>query len=84
MYLFNITVISVLPTLISAAEYTEYQFRTYIEKQFNKNAILLMQKMFLCLTKSYGLTLKKRDRVPGFVFAFLNIILEEERKPLRL
>lgn len=56
---------SVLHLLISAeaAAYAEYQFRTCSENQFNKNVILLMQKMFLSLTKiSWSNFKKERER----------------------
>jgi hypothetical protein len=51
----------VLPLLISAeaATYAEYQFRTCNENQFNKNVILLMQKMFFSLTNISWSNFKK-------------------------
>jgi hypothetical protein len=80
-------VTSVLPLLISAAAYVGYQFRTCLENQFNKNLILLVQKMFLSFTRSYGLSVKKRererDKVPVFVPTFLDVLLEEEGEPLK-
>jgi len=89
MYLSNIIVTSVLPLLISAeaAAYAEYHFRTCNVNQFNKNVIILMQKMFLCLTKISCSNFKKereRDKVPVLMYAFLDILLEEGRELLKL
>jgi hypothetical protein len=62
----------VLPLLISveAAAYAEYQFRSYNENQFNKNVILLMQKMFLCHTKISWSNFKK-ERKRDIKYQFL-------------
>jgi len=60
----------VLPLLISAeaAAYAKYQFRTCNENQFNKNVIVLMQKMFFSLTKISWSNIKKERETQSTSF----------------
>jgi hypothetical protein len=76
----------VLPLLISAeaATYAEYQFRTCNENQFNKNVILLIQKMFFSLTKISWSNIKKERETQStsFYVCFLGCFIGGEEGAL--